>query len=54
MPTQFYTLYPIMSSFAFQSQLFEQRQRNINHTKAIDVVKFARVLRCKTEDLLQI
>lgn len=37
-----------------QIQLFEQRQRNINHTKAIDVVKFARVLGCKTEDLLQI
>ena len=39
MPTQFYTLYPIMSSFAFQSQLFEQCQRDINRTKAIDVVK---------------
>ena len=37
-----------------QIQLFEQRQRNINHTKAIDVVKLARVLGCKTEDLLQI
>lgn len=37
-----------------QIQLFEQRQRDINHTKAIDVVKFARVLSCKTEDLLQI
>ena len=37
-----------------QIQLFEQRQRDINHTKAIDVVKFARVLGCKTEDLLQI
>ncbi len=37
-----------------QIQLFEQRQRDINHTKVIDVVKFARVLGCKTEDLLQI
>ena len=37
-----------------QIQLFEQRQRNINHTKAIDVVKLARVLGCKTKDLLQI
>ena len=37
-----------------QIQLFEQRQRDISHTKAIDVVKFARVLGCKTEDLLQI
>ena len=37
-----------------QIQLFEQRQRDINHTKAIDVVKFARVLGCKTEGLLQI
>ena len=37
-----------------QIQLFEQRQRNINHTKAIDVVKLARVLGCKTENLLQI
>lgn len=37
-----------------QIQLFEQKQRDINHTKAIDVVKLARVLGCKTEDLLQI
>lgn len=37
-----------------QIQLFEQKQRNINHTKAIDVVKMSRVLGCKTEDLLQI
>lgn len=37
-----------------QIQLFEQRQRNINHTKAIDVVKLGRVLGCKPEDLLQI
>lgn len=37
-----------------QLQLFEQRQRDINRTKAIDIVKLARVLGCKAEDLLQI
>ena len=37
-----------------QIQLFEQRQRDINHTRAIDVVKMSRVLGCKVEDLLQI
>ena len=37
-----------------QHQLFEQRQRDINRTKAIDLVKLARVLGCKAEDLLQI
>ena len=37
-----------------QIQLFEQRQRDINHTKAIDVVKLSRVLGCKSEDILQI
>lgn len=37
-----------------QIQLFEQRQRNINHTKAIDVAKLARVLGCECEDLLEI
>ena len=37
-----------------QIQLFEQRQRNINHTKAIDIVKLGRVLGCQPEDLLQI
>ena len=37
-----------------QIQLFEQRQRDINKTKAIDVVRLCRVLCCKTEDLLQI
>ncbi len=37
-----------------QIQLFEQRRRDINHTKAIDVVRIGRVLGCKTEDLLQI
>ena len=37
-----------------QLQLFEQRQRDINRTKAIDVVKLGRVLGCRVEDLLQI
>ena len=37
-----------------QIQLFEQRQRDINHIRAIDVVKMSRVLGCKVEDLLQI
>ena len=37
-----------------QIQLFEQRQRDINHTRAIDVVRLGRVVGCKTEDLLQI
>ena len=37
-----------------QIQLFEQRQRDINHTKAIDVVKLGRVLGCRPEELLQI
>lgn len=37
-----------------QIQLFEQRQRDINHTKAIDVLKLARGLGCKSEELLEI
>lgn len=37
-----------------QIQLFEQRQRDINKTNAIDVVRLCRVLCCKMEDLLQI
>lgn len=37
-----------------QIQLFEQRQRNINHTQAINLWKLARVLGCKSEDLLEI
>ena len=37
-----------------QIQLFEQKKRNINHTRAIDVLKIAKVLGCKTEDLLEI
>lgn len=37
-----------------QIQLFEQRQRDINRTRAIDVVKLGRVLGCDAEELLQI
>ena len=37
-----------------QIQLFEQRQRDINHSKAIDVVNLGRILGCQPEDLLQI
>lgn len=37
-----------------QIQLFEQRQGDINHTKAINVLKLARSLGCKSEELLEI
>ena len=37
-----------------QIQLFEQRQRNINHTQAINLWKLSRILGCKSEDLLEI
>ena len=37
-----------------QIQLFEQKKRNINHTRAIDVLKIGKVLGCKSEDLLEI
>lgn len=37
-----------------QIQLFEQRQRNINHTQAISLWKLSRILGCKSEDLLEI
>lgn len=37
-----------------QIQLFEQRQRDINHTKAITVVMLARALGCRCEELLEI
>ena len=37
-----------------QIQLFEQKKRNINHTRAIDVLKIGKVLGCKAEDLLEI
>ena len=36
------------------SQLFEQRQRNINHTKAENVFRLAKILNCKCEDLIEI
>ena len=37
-----------------QIQLLEQKKRNINHTRAIDVLKIGKVLGCKSEDLLEI
>lgn len=37
-----------------QIQLFEQRQRNINHTRAVTVLMLARALGCRCEDLLEI
>ncbi len=37
-----------------QIQLFEQRQRNINHTKAVTVLMLARALGCVCEALLEI
>lgn len=37
-----------------QIQLFEQKQRDINRTKAIDVIRLGRVLGCTPEELLQI
>ena len=37
-----------------QIQLFEAKKRNINHTRAIDVLKIGKVLGCKSEDLLEI
>lgn len=33
---------------------FEQRQRDINHTRAIDVLGLAREIGCKSEELLEI
>ncbi len=35
-------------------QLFEQQKSDINHTRAIDIVRLGRVLGCKYEELLQI
>ena len=32
----------------------EQRQRDINHTRAIDVLSLAREIGCKSEELLEI
>lgn len=37
-----------------QIQLFEQRKRNINLTRAIDLFKLSKVLNCKSEELLEI
>ena len=37
-----------------QIQLFEQRQRDINQTRAIDVLRLSMVLGCRNEDLLEI
>ena len=37
-----------------QIQLFEQRQRDINQTRAIDVLRLGRALGCKNEDLLEL
>lgn len=37
-----------------QIQLFEQRQRSINHTKAENVMRLGRVLGCGMEELLEI
>ena len=37
-----------------QIQLFEQRQRNINHTTAVTVLMLARSLGCGCEALLEI
>ena len=37
-----------------QIQLFEQRQRDINQTRVIDVLRLSRVLGCKNEDLLEL
>ena len=37
-----------------QIQLFEQRQRDINKTQALNIVKLSRVLGCRSEDLLEI
>lgn len=37
-----------------QIQLFEQRQRDINHTKAINVMRLGQILGCRMEDLLEI
>lgn len=37
-----------------QIQLFEQRKRDINHTRAINLLKLSRVLNCRCEDLLEL
>lgn len=35
-------------------QFLDCRSENINHTRAIDVLKIGKVLGCKSEDLLEI
>lgn len=37
-----------------QIQLLEQRKRDINHTRAINLLKLSRVLNCRCEDLLEL
>lgn len=37
-----------------QIQLFEQKQRDINQTRAIDVLRISRVLGCRSEELLEL
>ena len=36
-----------------QIQLFEQRQRDINRTQALNLLRLARVLCCRMEDLVE-
>ena len=36
-----------------QIQLFEQRQRDINRTQALNLLRLARVLCCRREDLIE-
>ena len=37
-----------------QIQLFEQRERDINHCRALDLFRLSKALYCKVEDLLEI
>ncbi len=37
-----------------QIRLFEKRQQNINHARAITVMRLGRALGCRSEDLLEI
>ena len=37
-----------------QIQLFEQRKRDINHCRSIDLFRLSKILVCKVEDLLEI
>ncbi|WP_300789400.1 hypothetical protein [uncultured Acetatifactor sp.] len=36
-----------------QIQLFEQRQRDINRTQALNLLRLARALCCRMEDLVE-